>query len=104
MLRVTACLLVIVGLAVSLRAQGADHAIDRERAVALGATLAAKVRSRTDAVRIAALDAYLAGLGRQLAAGIPNGPTHWEFQAVKQPGDWSHEPLGLPDGYLFYPG
>ncbi len=101
MRHVSAAVVLAFGLTFTLRAQ--QHRSREEKAAVLGAHLASEARSRITPLRIAGLDEYLAGLGQQLAAKIPNGPKHWEFAVSKQPGDWAHEPLGLPGGYVFVP-
>src|SRR4051812_48919790 len=96
-----AALLVLGGFAWLLNAQRRPDVMGQEKAAALGARLATQARSRTEPIRIAAVDRYLAALGQRLTAGFPNGPPHWEFTVVKQRGDWTHEALALLGGHVF---
>lgn len=90
-------------LSVPLPAQQRETILAQDKAAALGAHFAATVRARTTPLAIEGVNQYVTALGRILAAEIPNAPAHWEFTVVQQPGNWAHEPLGLPGGYVFVP-
>src|SRR4051794_1120007 len=98
-----AVVLLGVCLANSLTAEQTSSTTARDKAAALGAQLAVRVRAQTTPLRIDSVNEYVAGLGRRLATEIPTAPPQWHFTVVKQPGNWAHEPLGFPGGHVFVP-
>jgi predicted Zn-dependent protease len=66
---------------------------------ALGAQLAAQVRRNTSPLGLGSVDNYVAALGHELAAQMPNAPEAWKFSVIKDHERGSiYEPLSLPGG------
>ena len=89
------------------QSQGPDrtiHSFNIEKEAALGAQLALQIRRQTTPLGINRVDNYVEGLGRQLAAQMPNAPENWNFTVIRDPrGGSLHEPLSLSGGYIFVP-
>ncbi|MCC6394965.1 MAG: hypothetical protein IT167_30510 [Bryobacterales bacterium] len=77
---------------------------DRQKETALGASLARDVRSRNPVIEDPMVQAYIEGLGRRLAAKMPDVELAWTFHVIRN--DWggrAREPVALPGGFLFVP-
>jgi beta-barrel assembly-enhancing protease len=79
----------------------------KEKEAQLGAALAEQVRQKTTAIKNQAAQDYIDGLGRKLAAQLPETPFPYTFELVadRPDGDQvaTHEPLAMPGGIIFVP-
>jgi beta-barrel assembly-enhancing protease len=99
-------------LGVGLMAQSAPLSkgvnwYSEEKETQLGAARAEQVRQKTTAIKNQAVQDYIDGLGRQLAAQLPETPFPYTFEVVadRPAGDpvATHEPLAMPGGVIFVP-
>ncbi len=75
-----------------------------EKEAALGAQLAQNMGQKTTVIESVAIRDYVEGIGRQLAAQLPNLPFTYTFTVIADDiGGHTHEPLPLPAGYIFVP-
>jgi hypothetical protein len=76
----------------------------REKEAALGAQLAAQVRSQSSVIDDARIGGYVARVGNKLAAALPDRGIQHTFTVVdRNLGGSTNEPLALPGGYVFVP-
>jgi predicted Zn-dependent protease len=74
------------------------------REAAMGAQLAAQVRSQTAVIENAAISSYVARVGNKLAAVLPDQGIKYTFTIIdRNLGGSTNEPLALPGGYVFVP-
>jgi predicted Zn-dependent protease len=110
-IRLTACVVVaLVTLSRAAAAPPQDRAAGQfagfyspEKEAALGAMLARETLDRARQVQSPAAQAYLARLGRRLAAELPSGGPAYTFEILAHAGNSLQQPAVLPGGYIFVP-
>jgi predicted Zn-dependent protease len=101
------CLWLLVALPLLSQDRPAGKGVNSyslEKEAALGAQLAADVTRATEPLDSQAVRDYVNQLGQRLARRFPESALTYTFAVIAtDPASATHEPLGLPGGYIFVP-